>query len=251
MEERVVVVQMNAELSDSWETAWLLAGVESRQGTTEGRKLRSHHAAVTIANLFLCGYFDQLIHEDSGSHFLTLFLGLQAVFPVLFTMAYFLTSGKEVLLKTMCLPVSTSSRFLFIVASSVRRPLFVGLYLTTCFFFAVVFWHTRAVIVWAVLLYSFMLIDLVLIVAVLAVFHNRISFAGVGVTLLFVSFVLITSSILFHQDFLLGGFPLIQWVVRGVVAIRNGEESQAILCLDVMGGLMVLLGLIGMKVVRD
>ena len=100
-------------------------------------------------------------------------------------------------------------------------------------------------------LYSLLMLDVQLTVAVLAVLYEKISFAGVGVILLFISFVLVTSSVLFHQDFLFGGLPLIQWVVNGLTAVRTGEESRAMFYIDAMAGIMVLLFLSVIRLIKE
>jgi hypothetical protein len=251
MEEGMVVVPMSVDFQTSLQTASLLWRVESKQDTGEGKKFRSHHAIFTLANLFLCGYFDELIRNDPGTHYLTLFIGLETALSMLFTIAYFIGSVREVLQKTKSYPISSSARFLFVLLSALRRPIFLGFFFTNCFFLCVFFWKTRVLMGWAVILYSLLMLDVQLIVAVLAVLYEKISFAGVGVILLFISFVLVTSSVLFHQDYLFGGLPLIQWVVNGLTAVRTGEESRAMFYIDAMAGIMVLLFLSGIRLVKE
>lgn len=247
----MVDVPVNTEVQTSWRTGLLLSRVEKQQETEDGRKLRSHHAVFTVANLFLCGYFDYLIRNDSGTHYLTLFIAIQTVLSMLFTIAYFVGSVKEILQKTTSYPVPSSSRFLFVLVSALCRPIFLGFYLTNCFFLCVFFWKTGMLIGWSVILFSLLIADVQLVLAILAVLYNRISFAGIGVIFLFISFALVISSVLFHQDYLLGGLPLIQWVVNGIASAQSGRESQAMLYIGSMAGLMVLLFLTGLKLSKD
>ncbi|MFI5252243.1 MAG: hypothetical protein ACHQQQ_07435 [Bacteroidota bacterium] len=250
MEKRMVVVPVSGDLQNSYETASILTRVESKEGTGEEQELRSHPFIFGLANIIFCAYMDQLIRNDTGTHYLTLYIGVEAVVSILFTMAYFMGSVKEVLIKTTSLPVSSPSRFIFVLMSSLRRPLFLGFYFTNCFFLALFFWNTRFLVGWSVVLFSLMILDIQLIIAILAILHNKISFAGLGVTILFISFILIAGSILFHQDLILGGLPLIQWVVNALSALKSGEESQAMIYANVMGGIMILSFLTGLKLMK-
>jgi hypothetical protein len=247
----MVVLSMSIDFEKSWQTGLLLWKVESKQDTGGEKKFRSHHAIFTVANLFLCGYFDQLIRNDTGTHYLTLFIGLEVVLSILFSVIYFIGSVKEILRKTGSFPVSSTARFLFVLLSALRRPIFLGFFVTNCFFLCVFFWKTRLLMGWAVILFSLLMIDVQLVISILAVLYNRISFAGIGVILLFASFVLVTSSVLFHHDYLFGGLPLIQWVVNGLAAVQRGEESLAMFYIDIMAGIMIVLFFAGVRFVKE
>lgn len=228
-----------------------LIGLEFHRDAMHGyRRLRAHPAIFGIANLLLCGYFDNLIKNERGEHNLTIFIGISALICGIFFLGYFHRQAKEVLEKTSALPIPGASRVLYAWYAIASKPLFVALYSTDLLFFVVLF-RTDTAIMWPALALLFLFIlDIQMILTMIMIKGGRSSSAGYIMALIALVFAATVLSAVFHFDILSSGRSVIGWVTVGIYSAKWGETKTVVTIIEGMALTAVLAFFVGVRRVR-
>ena len=198
-------------------------------GSSPGSEVQAHPPIIAAINLVFCVYFERYLRNDIGSYYLSLFIFLESSTWILLMIGYFVRSLNFILVKTAVFPVTSMSRYFFVLLASLRKPVMVGLWLTNLLFLAVLYHRSLVLAVSALVLYSFMLLVLSAATASVLFFFVRLSrpATGVGVLVVLGIMVLIGGTYLFHASSLVGNVPIIVQTTSALAAIQQGETMRA------------------------
>jgi len=168
---------------------------------------------------------------------------------VLIAIGAFMRSGIEILSKTSIFPTTSWSRLLFVLIEFLRKPASIALWLTTILFFIVVFYHSFGVVSMAVVLYALLVLSVLCFTAVVCLKLARSSqpLAGFAIVCVFVTIVILASSMIFHVRTLVASLPLLSWTAGGIIAAQRLQFGTALLDACSMLGLFLLLLFIGKR----
>lgn len=221
----------------SWTTTRLLLGVDRRQLESVPRSSRAAPILVGVLNLFFCAYAERYLGEDLGGVFLSLFFFLEAsCFIVLVTVQY-LSVTEQILSRIRTYPTVPWSRFLFAALAGVRRPVCIVLWGTTSFALLLLNRHSMASSILVPLLYTFLLLDLQLIMTTSLLVVSRRGYPATALIALFaiLTFALLLGFLVFQFTSVLTGMPFLSWAVAGVVAVNEGNIPSALISLSLLG----------------
>jgi hypothetical protein len=198
----------------------------------EGKKVkpsseRTHFYAVTFGflNLFFCGLVDWYLKQDLTVNTLSLFLLTESSLYFFFSLGYFSTGSEEILSKTdvICLP--PGSRFSLVLGANLRHPLTLTLLASASFFWFVHFWGWPYSILVSFALSLLLLLNIAALSSVLFIVFSksRQPTLSTAVLLLFVLFLVVIGSLVFHLGSLLTSLPFVSWTARGIVDVVQGS----------------------------
>ena len=206
-----------------------LLRLSGSRGSSRGNEVQAHPPIIAVINLAFCVYFEHYLRNDVEAYYLSLFIFLESCTWILLMIGYFVRSLNPILVRTAVFPVAPMSRYVFVLAAGVRRPVMVGLWLSNLLFLAVLYHRSLVLAVSALVLYSFMLLVFSAATASVLFFFVRLSrpATGVGVLVVLGFIVLIGGTYLFHASSLVGNMPVIVQTTSALAAIQQGELMRA------------------------
>lgn len=220
---------MRKQLHGSKSAVVSLLSIMSMKATSEEGSFRAHPFVIAGANLFLCIYLEQRLRFDVDNHYLGLFIFLEASAWALLMISYFARSLTLVLVRTSIFPLTPVDRYAFAYVAGLRRPVMLGLWLTTLLFLAVFYRRTLLVAVSVIAVYSFMLLVLSALTTTLQFIFLRLSrpASGAGVLVAFGFVVLLAGTYLFHAASLPGVVPIVAQTTSALAGIQRGDFQGA------------------------
>jgi len=214
-------------MRNSWQIASVLLAADRKKGTPESGRLKAHPFILSFLNLFLCGYFDHLIKNDPEGHYITLFLFVEASLCLAFSAGYLFQGGKAVLAKSAVFPVKRLSIMLFTFIALIRRPLVLGLWLTSSAFILVFYYNRPGVALAANCIYSLLILNVAALASMIFLFSMRSGGAlgAAGLTAAIVLIGVFTISTVFHNSSFLAYTPVVAWAGRGITEAQRGESA--------------------------
>jgi hypothetical protein len=190
-------------------------------------------AALAIANIFFCAYFERYVAGPSWQQALVTLLAIETGFLILITMGVYLQQIDPILRRTRIHPITTASRFSFVVAALMRHR-YVVLFWGSGVFAMAVMVHPAASSVPLVVL-SFIVPGAAFIVLAitLLVFMERwtssgaVALAGVGL----VACITGSVAIVFPESRALEIFLPLKWCVHSCAAALTGDPVHCLLFL--------------------
>ena len=192
------------------------------------RNTRLYPATVAILNLFLCASFEPHLKEG-GTYYLSVFLFLEVTLHVVLSSLNFSTFVSEILAKSRIFPTRSAQRMLFVITSSLRRPLLLALAASNVLFLLILFHST----VWAALAVAPLFVFLIFVTeTLLSTFlliatRYAIPFGGMIVLLGFLVVVVVIGAFAFRVESLVEYIPILQWATHGIIAAEAGNIGGA------------------------
>jgi hypothetical protein len=202
-----------------------LLDVETERRLVVSPRAKLYAVALSFINLFPSGFAERFLKDDPTGYYLSLFLFIHSAVYSLFALSYFTSSSQEILYKVKIFPTSSLSRLIFIVVGFLLHPLSVALLASNIFFFAVLFRNAAPVAVTAIVLYLLLMVCISVLVSTIFLYleskNQSARIALVIVALL--TFVIITSTLVFHAESFVIGVPLVSWCANGIQAAKAGD----------------------------
>ena len=204
-----------------------LLAVDSRQGSADQGKIRTHPVLFAFLNLLFCGYMDHFLQGDIYGHYLALFLFIQCSMLTLIAVGTFIRGHDEILFKTKVFPTTQLSRLLFVLRGFLQKPASIALWLTTMLFVIVFYYRTPVVMGLSIVAVAMMVVNLELMIAVVCLRLHRSSrsVAGVAVISVLTMFGVLVATIVFQFHSLLAAAPLISWTVDIILAAQQSHVN--------------------------
>jgi hypothetical protein len=191
---------------------------------------RFYPILAVILNLFFCAYIERSLTNDVGGFAMTLFLFTETTVIIVMSIISFLTTSREILLKTRIFPMTPSARLLFVLAADLRRPLTLAMAGSTAFFLFVALQQHLVQAMTAVLLFLLLVIiaEVMYSTAILAFLRRAIPVESVIAALGALLVLFLIGSIVFQVESLFAANPLLHWTVQGILAAGH-DNTPAIL----------------------
>jgi len=178
-----------------------------------------------LMNLFFCAYYERFFETEHDLPALQLFLMIESSALALLAVVCFVTALKEIVMKTVLLPVGSFPLAVFVAFSLFRDPLALGVLITGAFGLAIML-HPSATVLPFVLLFMVLLASGVqtIVGSALLVASTR-SDRAAGLTLIAIVALLGTLlwSLLFRTDMLPALLPPVLWTSVGIMSAIGGE----------------------------
>jgi hypothetical protein len=188
-------------------------------------------AALGVANLLFCAYFERYIDAQSGQAPLLLLFAVESCFFLATIAGVFVGEIEGILHKTSTLPVAGRTRYAFVLLAHVRHPAVLVVWGTAVFAASAVGPATFAAICARTVL-TLLLGLLILVCFSTALFARARSRATsapiVAVAALFLLGIGFISAVASTTHFL-GVLVPLQWTVDGIFAAQTGEPVRAVL----------------------
>ena len=228
----------------------LLLAIDSRKGTLEENRIRAFPVMLGFLNLLFCGYMDHYLRNDIDGYYLALLLFLESSMIVLITIGKFTKSDAEIIAKTSVFPTTPFSRLLFVVFSFARNRAMAVLWLTTNLFFVVFYFRSPVVLSVAVVLFSILTANLLLMTAVVSLKLTKSSqpMASFALISVFAIIIVLVGSIVFRLTAFLASLPILSWAVTGILAAQRQEVGTVLLRCCYMILTFIVLLFIGKRV---
>jgi hypothetical protein len=197
---------------------------------------RSAPYILLAINLFGNGYLHPLMREDPGGHMYALFFFLKSSALAALFLHHHLAVSETILSRIDHLPVSGTSRFLFVLLGALRTPAIAGMVATDLLFLLVIFGWTPAAAV-ALGGLSLLALGTIASVGAAALGLRRSPYpvtmlAALGA----LGFVAVTTLlVVFRADLLLPVLPLVWLTERAVSLALAGRPDQALVPLGALG----------------
>jgi len=186
-------------------------------------------AALGVANLFFCAYFERFMDAESGQAPLLLLFAVESCFFLATIAGVFVGELEGILQKTTTLPVAGRTRYEFILLAHMRHPAILVVWGTAMLAASAVGPATFAAILSRAVL-TFLLGLLILVCFSTGLYARARSrrtsapiVAAVALLLLGIGFISAAAS---TSHFLAVVVPL-QWTVSGIFAAQTGEPLRA------------------------
>jgi hypothetical protein len=234
---------------DAWQLAKQMVAVSRSHTDMRSTSLILLSAAVAIGNLFFSVLFEDPIKQDPGGRALSDFLLIQSFFVFLATLSHLASSGKELLHKSLVMPVTPSCRLAFAFLSSVRHPVLQAFIFSLLFFLFVLFHHMIAGVILVLLLAALMVAGIVALTSLACTAAIRRArppslVAAYGI-LGFLAILVI--ALMTHMPGAIGMLPPVSWTTRGIISAVGGDVLPALACSAAGIGLLALVGILGRK----
>ena len=206
-------------------------------------------AAVALANLVFCAFFEQPLHDDPTDRLLSLFLFIQGLLILLFTLAHIASAGTELLHKSLVMPIPPSARLMFVFISSASNPLFQALVLSDILFLLIVHHESVTVVLLIPLFVLAMAANILAVASVASVVAIRKARppGELAAYCILGTLVLILVSLYFHIPGVLGFIPPMSWTAKGIKLMIAGGSGLALLYGAASIGLLLLMSLWGRR----
>lgn len=186
-------------------------------------------AALGVANLLLCAYFERFMDSQSGQAPLLLLFAVESCFFLATIAGVFVGELEGILHKTVTLPVAGRTRYEFVLLAQIRHPAILVVWGTAVLAAPAVGPATVAAILSRIVLT--LLLGLLILVCFSTALYARARsratsapiVAVVALLLLGIGFL---SAVASTSHFLAVIVPL-QWTVSGIFAAQTGEPLRA------------------------
>ncbi len=204
-----------------------LLHIDDERALTQKDTTRLVPAAIAVTNLFFSAYFEQFLRDDPSGHSLSLFLFIQGAVFLGIGAGYYLSRTEEILRKCRIFPTTPWSRFVFVAASNLRRPLCIALWSTNVFVLALLYRHSVAGLIGVPVFVTLYLLGIqaALALAFLAMTRAGYAVSGAAAVTSCVLFGILIGSVVFNVESLLSLVPLVSWTARGILATRTTEMA--------------------------
>ncbi len=180
-----------------------------------------------ILNLFFCAYIERSLTDDVGGFAMTLFLFTETTVIIVLSTVSFVTTSREILLKTRIFPMTPSARLLFVLVADLRRPLTLALAGSTAFFLFVALQQDLVQAMTAAVLFLLLIIiaEVMYAAVVLAFLRRSIPVESAIASLGALLVLFLIGSIVFQVESLFAANPLLHWTVQGILAAGHDDTS--------------------------
>jgi hypothetical protein len=196
----------------------------------KGDDLETHRLYPIVAallNLFFCAYTEHSLTEDVGGFGVTLFLFTETAVIIVLSTISFVTTAREILLKTRIFPMTPSARLLFVLAADLRRPLTIALAGSTAFFLFVALQQHMVQAITAVVMFLMLIAvaEAIYATAILGFLRRSIPVESVIAALGALLVLSLIGSIVFRVESLFGANPLLHWTQQGILAAGHDNTT--------------------------
>lgn len=178
-----------------------------------------------LMNLFFCAYCERFFETEHDLPALQLFLMIESSALALLAVVCFVTALKEIVTKTVLLPVGFFPLALFVMFSLFRDPLALGVLITGAFGLAIMLHPSVAVLPLVILFMVLLASGVQTIVGSALLVASTRSDRAAGVALIAILALLATLlwSLLFRTDLLPAMVPPVLWTSVGIMAAIGGD----------------------------
>jgi len=188
-------------------------------------------AALGVANLLFCAYFERYIDAQSGEAPLLLLFAVESCFFLATIAGVFVGEIEGILHKTSTLPVAGRTRYEFVLLAHVRHPAVLVVWGTAVFAASAVGPVTMGAILARTVLT--LLLGLLILVCFSTSLYARARSRATSAPIVAVAALLLLGigfiSAVASTTHFLGVIVPLQWTVDGIFAAQTGEPVHAVL----------------------
>ncbi len=194
-------------------------------------RMKLYAVAIAIVNLFVCGLAEASLSADRTGYSISLFVFIHASMYMLLALSYFAGNTQDILRKARIFPTDASARFVFAAAGFFRHPFSLAMITSNLLFLAVLYRERIATTASGLLLFTLLMATIALAAAVVFLVLERRNYPASAalVVVAFCALLMLTASMVFHNELFVTRLPLLRWYVDGIRAAEAGQLGNVAL----------------------
>jgi hypothetical protein len=224
-------------------TSRYLLNAEKCRRREAGTMTRLLPALFAVANLFVCAFFERLLHNDETGRVLAIFLFIEGTAFLGLAITHYMGGCQEIILKSRTYPSTPWSRFAFVFCSISVSPTSLGLWASD--FLALIILRRMVAVsaISAPVLFTLYMLTIQAGTAFVCLLASRTQYPVAAVTLLLSLgvFAVLVASLVFHADAIVMVFPPVAWTSAGVGATEVAPALWRGVLLAALAGVTALI----------